>query len=64
MGGCCCDRLRLGGYELLPTLNPVVTMSSPMDDKDDDDGCEETSTQDSEFADISSWSWRDAETSN
>jgi hypothetical protein len=35
-----------------------------MDDKDDDDGCEETSTQDSEFADISSWSWRDAETSN
>ena len=50
---CCCDRLRLGGYELLPTLRPVVTMSSPMDDRDDDDGCEATSTQDSEFAGIS-----------
>jgi hypothetical protein len=64
MGCCCRDRLRLGGYKLLPTLNPVVTISSPIDDNDDDDGCEDTSTQDSEFADISSWPWRDAETCN
>lgn len=34
----CCSRLRLGGYELLPTRRPVVTISSPMDDREDDDG--------------------------
>jgi hypothetical protein len=56
MGCCCCERLRLGGYdEGVPTLSPVVTISSPMDDSEDDDGCEDTSTQDSEFAGISSW---------
>lgn len=32
----------------LPTLKPVVTISSPMEDKDEEDGCEETSIQDSE----------------
>ena len=38
MGWCCWERRLLGGYELLPTRRPVVTMSSPMDDSDDEEG--------------------------
>ena len=58
--GCCCccetcDRLRRGGYEVLPTLSPVVTISSPMLDKDEDEGCDATSTQDSGVSEISPW---------
>ncbi len=37
------------GYELCPTRRPVVTISSPMEDREDEDGCEAISTHDSDL---------------